>query len=533
MLWLVLVTYWLQIVACDYLRWHFTLDWVVRDPAGHGPRPMIGINGQWPLPTLWATEGDTIELTVVNLLNESSTVHFHGIHFRGANAMDGALMVTQCPIAPGGLYTYIFQVNQLGTYWYHSHFMTQYGDGLRGVFIVKPKETIPNLKFDEEGVMSLTDYYQCLLETCLQEVQDGDPIKEDPVAVLMNEMKEYEWKVEANKTYLVHLANTAVEAGRYLYIEDHDLTVVEVDGNWVEPRMVKFIHTLPGQRVSFLVHTRSEKTTNFMIGVYIDPQTINVPVNGTNQTHWMVYNSLAPTVKKIPTVQTFDDVFDDSMIAPLTQTPLLPQPNITIILEANSVLRLWANGSSHSTKVETIWQTFNNHTYLAPKVPTLHTALSAPHNLKLNPKIYGSCVIPYVLPFNSIVELRFKGLDDLTHPMHGHGHSFQIVEKNGVYYNLSNIPLRDTVGLEPKSTLTLRFKADNPEVWLFHCHLEYHMDMGLGLTFIEAPDQLRVYNTWEDERNCKQLGIPLVGNVAGFTSDWTNDRGYCKELWEQ
>lgn len=494
---------------------------------------MIGINGQWPLPTLYATEGDFIEVTVCNHLNETTTVHFHGIHFRGANQMDGALMVTQCPIAPGGLYTYRFQVNQLGTYWYHSHMMTQYGDGLRGVFVVRPKDPVPELEYDEETVMSLTDYYQCLLYDCLQQVLDGQPLKEDPVSVLMNEQAEYRWQVKPNTTYLVHLANMGVEAGRYLYFEDHELTVVEVDGGWVEPRTTKFIHTLPGQRVSFLVRTKPCADRNYIMGAYIDQETVNTPINGTNQTNWMIYDSKLDTSGQLPYWDKFDDVYEDGDIVPLTQQPLLANPNISIKLDVNSIFRPYAPGSSHLTNITTVWEVFNNHTYLAPKVPTLHTAVSAPANLKLNPAIYGSCIIPYVLPYGLVVDVTMYGLDRLKHPMHGHGHSFQVVEKNGQWFNESNPPLRDTVGLDPNGSVTLRFRADNPGVWLFHCHLEYHMDMGLGLTFIEAPDHIEYHSNWEDLCNCRELDIPSFGNVVGATSDWTNDRGFCKDLWAQ
>lgn len=48
------------------------------------------------------------------------TVHWHGIFQRDNNANDGTPMTSQCPIIPGTSYTYKFNVDQPGTYWYHS-----------------------------------------------------------------------------------------------------------------------------------------------------------------------------------------------------------------------------------------------------------------------------------------------------------------------------------------------------------------------------------------------------------------------------
>jgi iron transport multicopper oxidase len=82
--------------------------------------------------------------------------HWHGILQSGTNYNDGAGFVTQCPIVPGNSYQYDFKVSdqvrvilletttplvdhgicQAGTFWYHSHVSTQYGDGLRGPLVV-------------------------------------------------------------------------------------------------------------------------------------------------------------------------------------------------------------------------------------------------------------------------------------------------------------------------------------------------------------------------------------------------------------
>jgi len=71
--------------------------------------------------------GDTVRVTINNLLgNETTAIHWHGIFQTGTNSMDGAAMANQCPVGPGGSFTYEFTVNQTGTYWYHAHVGGQY-----------------------------------------------------------------------------------------------------------------------------------------------------------------------------------------------------------------------------------------------------------------------------------------------------------------------------------------------------------------------------------------------------------------------
>jgi iron transport multicopper oxidase len=78
---------------------------------------------------------------------------------------------------------------------------------------------------------------------------------------------------------------------------------------------------------------------------------------------------------------------------------------------------------------------------------------------------------------------------------------------------------------------TIRFKADNPGIALFHCHIEWHVEAGLTISFIEAPEQLQALKLrLPDSHNdaCKKLGIPLKGNAAGnygTNAQWLNLTG--------
>jgi FtsP/CotA-like multicopper oxidase with cupredoxin domain len=64
----------------------------------------------------------------------------------------------------------------------------------------------------------------------------------------------------------------------------------------------------------------------------------------------------------------------------------------------------------------------------------------------------------------------------MAHPMHLHGHRFQVVGIDGMRYAG---PVRDTVLVPPRATVTIAFDADNPGRWAFHCHHLYHMVAGM------------------------------------------------------
>ncbi|TWI11488.1 copper resistance system multicopper oxidase [Aerolutibacter ruishenii] len=114
------------------------------------------VNGSLPAPVLRWREGDTVTLRVANHLRDAySSIHWHGI-ILPAN-MDGVPGLSFDGIPPGETYTYRFQLNQAGTYWYHSHSMLQEQEGLYGAIIVDPREPAP-YHYDREHVVLLSDW---------------------------------------------------------------------------------------------------------------------------------------------------------------------------------------------------------------------------------------------------------------------------------------------------------------------------------------------------------------------------------------
>ncbi|AQL04076.1 Plant L-ascorbate oxidase [Zea mays] len=110
----------------------------------------------------------------------------------------------------------------------------------------------------------------------------------------------------------------------------------------------------------------------------------------------------------------------------------------------------------------------------------------------------------YVLAHNTTVDVLLQNANALSrnvsevHPWHLHGHDFWVLGYgDGAYrgdaadearLNLRDPPLRNTAVIFPYGWTMLRFVADNPGVWAFHCHIEPHLHMGMGVIFAEAVD---------------------------------------------
>lgn len=92
------------------VHYNWNIGWVTAAPDGFS-RPVIGINGQWPCPQIDVDVGDRLVVDIYNGLgNQSTSLHWHGIHQKGTNDMDGSSGATQCPVAPGQSFKYDFNV---------------------------------------------------------------------------------------------------------------------------------------------------------------------------------------------------------------------------------------------------------------------------------------------------------------------------------------------------------------------------------------------------------------------------------------
>jgi CopA family copper-resistance protein len=115
----------------------------------------VGVNGTLPAPLIRFREGDEITLNVTNMLDEDTSIHWHGllVPFQ----MDGVPGVTFPGIRPGETFTYKYAVPQSGTYWYHSHSGLQEQEGHYGPIIIDPHHHDP-VAYDREYVLVLSDW---------------------------------------------------------------------------------------------------------------------------------------------------------------------------------------------------------------------------------------------------------------------------------------------------------------------------------------------------------------------------------------
>ncbi|USA42333.1 copper resistance system multicopper oxidase [Spongiibacter taiwanensis] len=118
-------------------------------------RSATAVNGSVPAPILRWKEGERVTLRVTNHLAHDSSIHWHGMIL--PSNMDGVPGLSFRGIAPGETYEYQFEVNQNGTYWYHSHSGWQEQTGLYGAIVIEPKDPDP-VAYDRDYVVLLSDW---------------------------------------------------------------------------------------------------------------------------------------------------------------------------------------------------------------------------------------------------------------------------------------------------------------------------------------------------------------------------------------
>ena len=112
------------------------------------------INGSIPAPTLRLREGDDVTIRVTNRLPVDTSIHWHGILL--PYQMDGVPGISFKGIAPGETFVYRFKLQQSGTYWYHSHSAFQEMTGMYGALIIEPREE--KHRADQDYVVELSDW---------------------------------------------------------------------------------------------------------------------------------------------------------------------------------------------------------------------------------------------------------------------------------------------------------------------------------------------------------------------------------------
>ncbi|CCD25949.2 ferroxidase FET5 NDAI_0G01730 [Naumovozyma dairenensis CBS 421] len=534
-------------------QFNFTASWITAKPDGIHEKKMIGFNGKWPPPDIHVNKGDRIELYLTNGFQDNHTVtslHFHGMFQNSTfddnqNLMDGPSMVTQCPIVPGQTYLYNFTTgDQIGTYWYHAHHSAQYGDGMRAALIIHDDDIQQPFQYDKEFVIGISDLYWKPYDQVTDKfLSRYNPTGAEPIPdlFLFNNTVNETLHFETNKTYLLRFINMGLFVSQYISLEDHQFTIVEVDGMYVKPNITDVLYLAAAQRMSVLVKSKeTDPGKNFALMQIVDQTMLdaippNLPLNMTNQVAYgddysKPHSIIPQDFEKLATNDFYLEPYYDN------HYQVFKDYDQQIVLDVR--MRNLGDGIKYAF--------FNNISFVDPKIPILTTILTS-GKLADDPRIYGENVNPFFFKKNQIIEVVLNNYDTGRHPFHLHGHNFQIVQKsNGFHideqfpeelqdemtvpYNESNplmpipeIPMiRDTVVLEPNGHVVLRFKADNPGVWYFHCHVDWHLQQGLAAVFIEDPFALQRQNSLTDNYKdiCSAANIANEGNAAGNYEDW-------------
>lgn len=539
---LFLLTLSIELVFAKTHTYHYNAEWISANPDGLKQRPVISFNGSFPLPIIEVDKNDRIELYLTNgLHNTSTSLHFHGLFQNHTNYMDGPQGVTQCPIPPGHTMLYNFTVQQSGTYWYHSHTGGQYSDGLRGMMVVHDKEMESKYHYDEELDLTISDWYHETSDILAQrQLTRYNPTGAEPVpdSTLFNDTRDTTVKVKPDSTYMIRIVNMAMMVSQYLFFEDHDVEIIEVDGQYTKPAKAKVLYLAAGQRTTVLLHTKklSEVTKNFCIVQSMDSSMLDVIPKKLELTsiNYLSYSDNLPNSKPARSFYDTDsyDVFDDFNLVPIDSRGLLP--------EADRIIRLTLHMTNLDDGIN--YAFFNNITYVPPRVPTLLTALTAPKGIVSDSRIYGDNTNTFILNEGEVVDLIIDNEDDAKHPLHMHGHKYQVISRSPEYdephhfryENASQFPedpcVRDTVTINSNGNAVLRFRADNPGIWFFHCHLDFHLVQGLAIQLVEAPNELRSFLNYDDLPEdyigiCDASGIHTKGNAAGNTDNWLDLTG--------
>nr|VDD33036.1 unnamed protein product [Brassica oleracea] len=518
---------------------------------------VIAINGTFPGPTIYANAGDTVIIHVKNKLStENVVIHWHGIRQNGTPWSDGAAGVTQCPINPGETFTYKFTVDKAGTHFYHGHYGMQRSAGLYGMMVVRSlKETLHYDKFEEFNLL-LSDWWH--LSSTLQELSlSSKPMRwiGEPQSLLINGRGQFDCsqagyfnegglkecnftkddpcapttlRVKPNKVYRLRIASTTSLASLNLAVEGHQLEVVEADGNYVAPFTVDDIDIYSGETYSVLLRTHNPSPPRkYWISVGVRGRKPNTP-----QALTVLHYAGASESERLPFPPRETPRWDDYNRSKNFSKKIFAAKGYPPPPEKSNA-QLFLLNTQNLMEGYTKWA-INNLSLSVPATPYIGSIrygvkpeyLNFPgpeiienydiDNPPVNPNTTVSSGI-YNLSMGMVVDVILQNANVLksnvseVHPWHLHGHDFWILGygegkfRPGVddkRYNLTNAPLRNTVALYPYGWTALRFVTDNPGVWFFHCHIEPHLHMGMGVVFAEGVDQIAKMNIPREALGC-------------------------------
>ncbi|XP_002528975.2 L-ascorbate oxidase [Ricinus communis] len=504
---------------------------------------VITINGGSPGPTILAQQNDTIIVEVKNnLLTENLAIHWHGIRQIGTPWFDGTEGVTQCPIVPGDTFKYQFVVDRPGTYLYHAHYGMQREAGLYGSIRVSlPNGQSEPFAYHYDRSIILNDWYhkntyeqatglasvpfgwvgepQSLLIQGKGRFNCSTPgTKADLCNATNPECFPYVMTVVPGKTYRLRVSSLTALSALSFQIEGHNMTVVEADGHYVQPFVVKNLFIYSGETYSVLITTDKDPSRNYWMTTDVVSRDPSTPHGLAILNYYPNHHRRSPS-----TTPPSGPLWNDSKPRLAQSLAIKSHQNYIHTPPPISHRTIVMLNTQNSVDDHVRWS-INNVSFNLPHTPYL---IAMKHNLthvhsQLPPptgydfKTYNIYSVPenknatisdgvYRLQFNTAIDIILQNAKSMnnktseTHPWHLHGHDFWVLGygegKFDMYndpykYNLVDPIMKNTVPVHPCGWTALRFQADNPGVWLFHCHIESHFFMGMGVVFEEGVERV-------------------------------------------
>lgn len=495
--------------------WHVTSG--LRRPDGVLKQVYL-INGEFPGPTLEARCGDTLVIDVKNgLVDEGIAIHFHGLHMRGANDMDGAVGITQDPILPGRSFTYSFTIDaqQHGTFWYHVHEAVQRADGLFGGLVVHEPVAEDQSVADERLVM-VGDWYHRSAKNALQFYMHPGAfgLETVPDSVLLNgdgafncsnavparpldcvdirESNKTALHLESGKRTVLRMVNVGAYAGIQVAVPNAVLTPLSVDsGHTISGKASKTVGFIqPGERVDVLIEPEAgQKSEDTIFQISLDDSIFKYENTALAVSHsWPLrWEGLAQSQIEYAkaAVEHFDMQLYQSTSDQSLVVPAKADQTIVLYTLTQKLARLENEPRGF----------INSSTWLPPSPPLLQTSRDEWSDHQITPHI------PFHEKSPLWVDIVLNNLDEDSHPFHLHGHNFWVLTRYssdinwgsynpyedhvppGGEFNIKSAAKKDTVYVPRRGYAVLRFRADNPGIWAFHCHVLWHEASGMAMAF--------------------------------------------------
>lgn len=402
-------------------------------------------------------EGDTFDVRVENTLKVTSGLHWHGLN--PPWQQDGVPYISGPPIAAGRSAAYKFPAVPVGTRWMHSHFGLQEQDLLAAPLIVRETEAIRSGR--QEVVVLFEDFSWTRPATILERLRQppsgsmasggmapgGMKMSMDPAKPDLNDV-DYDAYLANDRTLAdpqvvdveragevrLRLINGSASTNFTIDLGADGGTLLTVDGNPVEPLKASLFPLAVAQRADILVRLPG------------DGRAVSVLARGEGRKlqAGIVLRPPRATVARIP-----EEGDVNGPEVGLKQEVLL---RATRPLPSRRVDRSIPVGLTGSMM---------GYTWSMP----VHDMIGAPVTVARGER----------------VELVMQNETMMAHPMHLHGHSFQVTEIND--RKLAGA-IRDTILVPPHATVKVVFDADNPGIWAYHCHNLYHMAAGMFTTMV-------------------------------------------------